>query len=161
MKFLLKIFQSVSDKMRMIGAACLVGMTALTCIDVVGRYFKHPLFGSVELVSFMGILAVAMALPHTQEAKGHIGVELLVRKLSRKTRAFVDLLTGIVSFAFFGMVTWQMFHYAIKMKNSGEVSMNLELPEYVLVFVVALCFVIFSMIIIKDITETIGKMRGK
>ncbi|MFP4349688.1 MAG: TRAP transporter small permease [Thermodesulfobacteriota bacterium] len=147
--------------MKPIGAACLVGMTGLTCVDVVGRFFRHPVFGSVELVTFMGIFVVAFALPYTHENKGHIGVEILVQRFSRKTRAVVDIVTGLVSFVFFALVTWRLFLYAFKMAESGEVSMNLELPEYVIIFVVALCFVVFSLIIIKDIIENIAILREK
>jgi len=161
MSSVLKWIQFLSNKMRPIGAACLVGMTALTCVDVVGRFFRHPVFGSVELVTFMGIFVVAFALPYTHENKGHIGVEILVRRFSRKTRAVIDMVTELVSFIFFGLVTWRMFLYAFKMEESGEVSMNLELPEYVIIFVVALCFVAFSLIIIKGFIEKITILRGK
>ncbi len=161
MSSVLKWIQCLSNKMRPIGAACLVGMTALTCVDVVGRYFRRPIFGSVELVTFMGIFVVAFALPFTHENKGHIGVEILVQRFSRKTRAVIDMVTELVSFVFFALVTWRMVLYAFKMAESGEVSMNLELPEYAIIFVVALCFVAFSLIIFKDIIEKVAILREK
>lgn len=156
-----KALQFVSDRMKMVGAVCLIGMVALTCVDVVGRYFKHPLFGSVELVTFLGVLAVAMSLPFTHETKGHIGVELFVRRLPRKSRSIIDLATGVLSLGLFALVTWRMLIYAIKMKQSGEVSMNLELPEYVIIFLVACCFVTFTLTIVKSIAQTVTELRKK
>lgn len=147
--------------MKVVGAAFLVGMTLLTCVDVVGRFFKHPVFGSVELVTLMGVFGVVFSLPFTHDTKGHIGVELFVTKLPRKTRAFIDLCTACCSFLFFGLVTWRMFDYAWKMMESGEVSMNLELPEYLTIVVVAFCFVVFSLIIFKGIVENFEEMRRK
>ena len=147
--------------MKVVGAACLVGMTLLTCVDVVGRFFKHPVFGSVELVTLMGVFGVVFSLPFTHETKGHIGVELFVAKLPRKTRALIDVCTGFFSFLFFGLVTWRMFDYAWKMMESGEVSMNLELPEYLTIVVVAFCVVVFSLIIVKGLVENFGEMRRK
>lgn len=147
--------------MKTVGAAFLVGMALLTCVDVVGRLFKHPVFGSVELVTLMGVFGVVFSLPFTHDTKGHIGVELFVAKLPRKTRAFIDICTAFFSFLFFGLVTWRMFDYAWKMMESGEVSMNLELPEYLFIFVVAFCFVVFSLIIIKGIVENFEEMRRK
>ena len=161
MSSLWKALQFVSDRMKMVGAACLFGMVALTCVDVVGRYFKHPLFGSVELVTFLSVLAVAMALPFTHETKGHIGVELFMRRLPRKTRGVIDLGTGILSLGLFALLTWRMLVYAIKMMHSGEVSMNLEFPEYVIIFAVACCFVAFTLTIAKRITETVKELREK
>ena len=161
MKSISKIIEFISDKLKMIGAASLVGMMALTCVDVVGRYFKHPVFGSVELVTFMGVFVVAMSLPFTHQTNGHIGVEIIISKLSRKSRAIVDIITGLLSFGLFSTVTWQMFEYSYKMRKSGEVSMNLELPEYMIIFMVAFCFVIFSCIIAKGVFQNFAKLRGK
>jgi len=161
MKGFWKVFQFISDKMKVIGAACLVIMTLLTCVDVVGRFLRHPVFGSVEIMGFLGTFAVAMALPVTHATKGHIGVEILVTKLSKKVCAFIDLCTSLLSLGLFILVSWQMFDYSWKFKASGEVSMNLELPEYLIIFVVACCFVVFSVFILKDVIENLKILRKK
>ncbi len=139
----------------------LVAMSGLTCVDVIGRFFRHPIFGSIELMSLMGALAVAMALPDTHAAKGHIGVEMFVNKLPTRKRAFVDLCTGLLSFGLIAVITWRMFDYSIKMAESGEVSMNLELPEYAIIFVVACSFIVFTLETIRSIVESFAKMRAK
>jgi TRAP-type C4-dicarboxylate transport system permease small subunit len=156
-----KTVEWIQDKLKMAGAACLIGMTLLTCADVVGRYFRHPIFGSVEVVGFMATLAVAMALPYTHKIKGHIGVEILWQVFSERTRRITDLCTGIISLALFGMVTWRMAVYAHTMKESGEVSMNLQLPEHLIVYAVAFCFTIFTLIILREIVQNIKKLRGQ
>ncbi len=161
MKAFWNIIQWISDRMKGVGAAFVVGMALLTCIDVVGRFFRHPVFGSVELVTLMGVFAVVFSLPFTHESNGHIGVELFVAKLPRRTRAFIDMCTAFAGLLFFGLVTWRMFDYAWKMRESGEVSMNLELPEYLTIVIVAFCFVVFSLIIIKGLIENFEEMRRK
>jgi len=135
-------------------------MTFLTCADVVGRAFGRPVFGSVEIVGFMATLAVVMALPYTQQVKGHIGVELLVRLLPEKTQAKVDICTGVLSLSLFGLVTWRMLVYARTMQESGEVSMNLELPEYLIIYLTAFCLLVFTFIILKDIVDNIRKLKA-
>ncbi len=145
--------------MKVVGAGCLIGMTLLTCADVVGRFFRHPIFGSVEIVGFMATLAVAMALPYTHQIKGHIGVEILVRTLSERTQSIVDICTGCLSLTLFGIVTWRMAAYARTMQKSGEVSMNLELPEYMVIYLMAFCFGVFTLIILREIIDDIKKLR--
>ncbi|MBT8372948.1 MAG: TRAP transporter small permease [Deltaproteobacteria bacterium] len=156
-----KIVQWVLDKMKIIGAACLVGMMLLTCVDVVGRAFGHPIFGSVEIVGFMATLAVVMAMPYTHQVQGHIGVEILVRLFSEKTQIIVDICTGIISLVLFAVVTWRMTVYANTMKKSGEVSMNLELPEHLVIYVTAFCLLTFTLIILRDIINNIRKLTSK
>jgi len=151
----------ILEKMKIVGAACLVGMTFLTCADVVGRFFLHPIFGSVEIVAFMATLSVAMALPYTHKIEGHVGVEILVRLLSDRTQAIIDICTGILSLCLFAIVTWRMTTYAHTMHESGEVSMNLELPEYYIIYAASFCLLIFTLIILQDLMNNIKKLKGK
>jgi len=146
--------------LKIIGAACLAGMMLLTCADVVGRAFGHPIFGSVEIVGFMATLAVVMAMPYTHQVQGHIGVEILVRLFSEKTQTIIDTCTGIISLILFAVVTWRMTVYANTMRESGEVSMNLELPEHLVIFVTAFCLLIFTLIILRDIINNIRKLKS-
>jgi TRAP-type C4-dicarboxylate transport system permease small subunit len=159
MEVIRKTLVLVSDKLKMVGAVFLFGMALLTCLDVIGRLFKHPIFGSVELVSFMGVIAIACSLPFTHQTGGHIGVELFMRKFSTKTRNIVALITESVSLLLFVLVAWRMFLYAGKMRESGELSMNLQLPEYVIIYILAGGFIIFTMVIINNIIQTITKIR--
>ena len=161
MNFFWEIIQWILDKMKIIGAACLVGMTFLTCADVVGRALGRPIFGSVEIVGFMAILSVVMALPYTHQVQGHIGVEIVVRLFSEKTQTIIDICTGLISLILFAVVTWRMTVYANTMKASGEVSMNLELPEHFVIYVTAVCLLIFTLIILQDLINNIRKLKSK
>ena len=160
MHIFFKAVQRISDGLRVMGLWCLVGMMLLTCVDVIGRKLGHPIFGSVELVGFMATMAVAFALPYTHQAKAHIGVEVLVQLLSPRTQTIIELCTHVVSLVLFAIVTWQMTLYAETMRASGTVSISLELPEYLVIYVVAVCFLLFSLMIVKDIVANIQTLRG-
>ena len=155
-----RVIEWIMDKLRTIGAACLVGMMALTCADVVGRLFGHPVFGSVELVSFMATLSVAMALPYTHKVGGHVGVEIIVRLLSERKQAAIAICTGILSLGLFSIVTWRMMTYARTMQLSGEVSMNLELPQHYIIYVTGFCFFIFALIILQELIHDFRKLKS-
>ncbi len=149
------------DKMKAVGAVCLVGMMGLTCADVVGRFFRHPIFGSVELVGFMATTAIAMGLPFTHKIGAHVGVELVVRLLSDKTQKVVDLFTRILSLVLFALITWRMGVYAHEMQKSGEVSMNLEFPEYVVIYITAFCILVQTLVILNEIKILVEYLRKK
>ena len=155
-----RVIEWVMYKLRTIGAACLVGMMALTCVDVVGRFFGHPVFGSVELVSFMATLSVAMALPYTHKVGGHVGVEIIVRLVSKRKQAVITICTGILSLVLFSIVTWRMVTYARTMQLSGEVSLNLELPQHYIIYATGFCFFIFTLIILQELILNIRKLKG-
>ena len=161
MNWIWKTLDIVSTKLRIVGAFSLGAMMLLTCADVVGRLFKHPVYGSVEVVSLLGVFVVASTLPFTHLSKGHIGVELVFRYFPRRAKFWVDTITGLLSLAVYGLVAWRMFDYASEMKASGEVSMNLQLPEYLIIFAAAICFGIFFIAILKGIKDNYDTMRKK
>jgi len=144
-----------------LGGAALVGMMVLTCVDVTTRALGRPIFGAVEIVSFMATIVLACAMPMTHVEKGHVGVDLVVRKLPNKSQLWIDLVTGLVSAALFGVVSWQMFDYALTMAGSGEVSMSLELPTHFIIFVVALAFGVLCLVILVEVWARINLLRGR
>ncbi|MCD4676287.1 MAG: TRAP transporter small permease [Desulfobacula sp.] len=158
MSTIFKVMDKFSDFLKMIGEITLVCMMMLTVVDVIGRYFKHPIFGSVELTGFFATIIVATALPYTYKMDGHVGVEILVRLLSQKAQLIIDLFTRSLSLALFSIITWQMFIYAHDIKISGEVSMNMEFPIYYIVYLLAFGLLGFSVTIIETIAKNITQL---
>ena len=151
----------ILDKLKIAGAICLMVMMLLTCVDVVGRMFRHPVFGSVEIVAFMATLTVAFALPYTHKLGGHIGVELVIRMLSKRTQIVIEICTGVVSLALFAVITWRMGIYAHTMNQAGEVSMNLRLPEHLIVYALSFCLLIATLTILRDVLLHIKKLSSE
>jgi TRAP-type C4-dicarboxylate transport system permease small subunit len=159
----MNIFSKSLDKfsglLKAIGAIALTAMMVLTVVDVIGRFFKYPIFGSVELVGILATIVVAAALPYTYKVDGHVGVEILVRLLSQRTQIIIDLFTQILSLFLFSLVTWQMFLYAKDIRETGEVSMNLEFPIYYIVYLLAFGLLIFSITIVEAIFKNIQQLK--
>lgn len=143
--------------LKRVGAAALAAMMLVTCVDVVFRFFNRPIFGAVEVVSFFATVVLACAMPLTDREKGHVGVDLLVRMFSSRTQAGVDVITGGLSTTMFAVVAWQMFIYGQAMRQSGEVSMSLEFPYYVLVYLVAVAFAVLALVLLAEVVNNLRK----
>lgn len=148
-----------SSLLKLIGGMALTCMMLLTVVDVIGRFFKQPIFGSVELVGFLATIVVATALPYTHKIDGHVGVEVLVRLLSAKAQIWFDIVTRSLSLVLFSIITWQMFLYAQDIRHTGEVSMNLEFPIYYIVYLLAFALAVLSVTILETILENITQLR--
>ena len=148
-----KAVEGLRSALKIGGAACLMGMTLLTCVDVVGRKLGHPIFGSVELVGFMATLAAALAMPYTHQMKGHIGVEILVRNFSQRTQTIVEICTNVAGLLFFSLVTWRLALYANTIHQSGQVSISLRFPEHLIIYIVAFCFLVFVLTLLEEIVS--------
>ena len=159
MSIILKVLNKSSNLLKNISAISLASMMFLTFVDVVGRKFGHPIFGSVEIVGFLAIITIAAALPYTHKIDGHVGVEILVRLLPDKAQTTIKIFTQFLTLVLFGLATWQMYKYAQDTLHSGEVSMNLGFPVYLLMYVVSFGLLIFSLTLIESIINDIIKLR--
>lgn len=89
------------------------------------------------------------------------GVELLVRLLVKKKQAILKLFTDTLSGIFFAVLAWRCVLYARDLKESGEVSMTMQLPFHPFVYLLAFSALavtfVFLMAIIKDLRKEPGK----
>jgi TRAP-type C4-dicarboxylate transport system permease small subunit len=141
----------LETRLKQLGAFCILAVSLVTGADIVGRFFDAPIFGSEEIVTFLSGMAIGLAMPYAHTRSSHIRVEILMRKFSKTTRKRVNLITDSLSFVFFAVVTWRMFEYGASTARSGEVSMNLELPEHLIIYGLAGCFAAFSLSLFRDV----------
>ena len=156
-----RLIYKLVDWVKHLGGVALVGMMTITTLDVITRYFGHPILGAVEIVSFMATILLACAMPMTQVENGHVGVDLVVRLLGPRTQALIDAITGFLSLTLFALICWQCVLYAQSMEKTGEVSMSLEFPSYIFIYVVAAAFGVLGLAVIPQFSNNLQTIFGK
>ena len=71
------------------------------------------------------------------------------------------IFTRCLSLVLMSILTWQMAVYARTMQASGEVSISLELPEYIVIYLTAFCCLVLCLTILKDIRDNLKKLTEK
>lgn len=137
----------LSDILKKAGGICLIGMMLLTCADVAGSLFGHPLLGSEELTGMGAFLLLAFALPSTEIEKGHVGVDLLYMHLPPRIKRFNDCAVAFLSALLFTLVSWQCWLYADEVGQSGQVSATLQFPTFYLIYGVSFACAILALVI--------------
>jgi TRAP-type C4-dicarboxylate transport system permease small subunit len=161
MLFFEKTVKLLSSFFNLFAAASLSAIILLTCIDVSMRYFlSRPLAGTYDLVSLMGAVIAAFAMPYTMLMRGHVAVDLFVRKLSHKKQLTVETVTHVVGILLFLILTWQCAGLASDMKAAGEVTPTLLLPFYPIVYCMSVCFFMLCLAILVNLLS-IWLERGK
>jgi TRAP-type C4-dicarboxylate transport system permease small subunit len=136
-----------------------MGMVLLTVADITGRMQQSPIFGSEEIVSFLAVLALGLSLPYAHTHRSHIGVEVFVQLLSTRVRRRLKLFREVLSVLFFGLATVMIGVYARDKQLSGEVSMNLGLPEHMLIYALAASFAVTTLVMLVDLVRFIAQWR--
>jgi len=139
--FFEKAVTGFSSFFNMIASVSLVVMMTLTCADVFMRYFaNNPITGTYDIVSLLGAVLVAFAMPYTMLKKGHVAVEILVQNLSRGNQLIVETFTHFLGISLFLVLVWQAIVLSRDMKAAGEVTPTLLVPFYPILYCMALCF---------------------
>ena len=161
MLFFEKTVKFLSTFFNLFAAASLMAIILLTCIDVSMRYFfNRPIAGTYDLVSLMGAVIAAFAMPYTMLMKGHVAVDLLVRTLSSKKQLVIETVTHVVGILLFLIMVWQCFALASDMKAAGEVTPTLLLPFYPVVYCMSVCFFVLSLALLVNLLK-IWLKRGE
>ncbi len=71
----------ISSFLRIVAGVLLVFIMSITCADVIGNFFGHPILGVEELVSVLASITIAFVLPIAHKNKAHIGIDILYRRM--------------------------------------------------------------------------------
>lgn len=143
------------------GAAIVVSMFLVVLNVILRKVFKSPILGAIEFTGFLSVLIISFGLAYCLLVNAHIAVDFIVEKFSGRTQGFIDSVTGIIVLAFMSIFTWQVFVHAAKVMNSGQLSPTTKFPFYIFIYVMAVCFLVFCLVYLIKIRESIGKARSK
>jgi TRAP-type mannitol/chloroaromatic compound transport system permease small subunit len=148
----------------LLGTVGMIASMLLGVADVVGtKFLDYPVPGTLEFTESTMVLIVFGALAYTQERRGHIRVELLYGAAGPRGKSFMELVTHVVAFAFFGLLAWQgigelQYSWEIREATMGTV----RFPLYPARFLLVLGALLLLLRLAFDIAADVGRLwRGE
>jgi TRAP-type mannitol/chloroaromatic compound transport system permease small subunit len=81
-----------------LGMILLIPMMLLTSADVMGRaVWSRPIYGTVELSSYMLAIFILLGVAYTHQVKGHVRVSMLLSRVPRRAGLVLDVITILLS----------------------------------------------------------------
>ena len=139
------------EYLNLLAGFCLVGMTALTCADVILRLFRRPILGTYEIVEFLGAAVAAFAMAHTTLERTHVAVEIVVMQLPAGAQKAIYGITHLLSLLIFVLLSIECIRYGNDFRTSGEVSMTLRFPFYPILYGISLASMAVCLVLVMDI----------
>jgi TRAP-type C4-dicarboxylate transport system permease small subunit len=161
MEVLEKIRDLLDKAFLALGGVAVLALMLLATGNVCGRVFGMPYRGTYELVASLGAVVTAFALGYTQRKKSHIVVDILTETFSGGAKKLLDGVSYLIGTVFFGVVSWVIFRWGIRIAGSGEVSETLKIPYYPFIYSVALGFAFLSLTLLLDFLHTVLKKGGR
>jgi TRAP-type mannitol/chloroaromatic compound transport system permease small subunit len=124
-----------------VGSVWVAALTVLICADILGRVlFRYPLAGVPEIVKVSIVAIVWLQIPHTLKTGGHLRSDIVLRYLSGRSRAVVDLFAYVLGAIIFGLLVYSGWDTMILAWEMGEFEGELpvRVPTYPLRSIVLL-----------------------
>lgn len=108
----------------------IIVITLLQVREVVARYvFDKPTIWNWELCTMLYALLFLMGGAWVMQEKKHVSTDIIYVRLSRRTRAYLDIVTYLCFFiVFVGVMLWQGSEMAIDSIKIRETSYTLWAP---------------------------------
>lgn len=143
-----------------IGVGLLIVLVLLTVADVVlRRFFDSPIRGYLELTEFILGIIVFLTLAYCAVQGGHIVVDVLVSRFPQRTQASIGAIVHFCSAGILGLISWQLFLHAMRVRDMGEISAILGIWLYPFVFIAALGTILLAMVFLIQSLYALAEVR--
>ena len=152
-----KIVNTICKKINWIAGIAISAMVLLICADIILRLLPKvkPIMGAFEVENWLAALAAAFAVAYIQTQKGHVPVDILVARVSKRTAAIISSITSPFLVGLSGMISWQCAAYGLYMLKSNEVSQILKFPYHFLLYGVAFCFAMLTLVFLVEFLNSL------
>ncbi len=156
------IVRRFNKLMHYVAGLALVVLLALTVSDITGRSgFDNPVPGTVEVTSLVLVVVVFLGLAHSEDLGDHISVDLLYVRVGKRFKAVLDVIADLISLAVIGLMSYQLYRFALRQQDAGAESPVLEWPVWPFVLVAALGALGYTISIgFKLILRAMGEPTG-
>ena len=141
----------VSRVLNSIAGGAVTVMMLLTVADVLLRAGGRPIIGTFEIVALLLALVIGFGIPQVSLDKGHVSMEVLVEKLSRKGKNIMHTFTRLLCLGLFAFIGINLFNVGARFHASGEVSATIKIPFYPVAYGVAVCCLLACLVFVFDI----------
>ncbi|MFH1031473.1 MAG: TRAP transporter small permease [Chloroflexota bacterium] len=119
-QMVVKVFYSVTNVIVWIGYIALALIVLTVFIDVGGRYLLNkPLTGAYDLVILAMTVLGGLAIMYTTVKRGHVGVDLLVVRFSKRAQIIMQIITSLLGVAVWAVLTYEAYLRAMVIMKSS------------------------------------------
>jgi TRAP-type C4-dicarboxylate transport system permease small subunit len=149
----LNVLRSISRLLNIIAGIAVTFMMLLTVTDVLLRAGGHPIIGTFEVVALSLALVIGFAIPQVSLDRGHVAMDFLLEKLTKRGKDVMNTFTRVLGLIFFAFIGFNLFNVAARFHASGEVSPTIKLPFYPVAYGVGVCCLLECFVFIFDIVR--------
>jgi TRAP-type C4-dicarboxylate transport system permease small subunit len=131
-------------------------MMVVTCVDVIGaKIFRHPLFGSIDMVQLSQLVAISFTGASALILGNHVQVEFFMVMLPKRLRALGDCIVHLLGFLLFALIVWRLSVYGYSLQIASEVSSTIRIPLYGFAYGFAVASVPVCLVLLTEMIKSL------
>ncbi len=150
-----KLVSKLSRFLAVIGGIALIFVMLLTVLDVILRYFGHPITGVYDLVALGGAIVIGFTMPLAAEKRIHVYMEMAVQAHSRTGKQVLQLFTRLIIFGISFIAAWNLVRLGLDFRHTGEVSLTIKIVYYPIAIGLGICFFIQMLVLVVHISQVL------
>jgi TRAP-type C4-dicarboxylate transport system permease small subunit len=144
-----KIFNDIA------GWAIVAAMVLVVLNVLLRAIFGKPILGTYEFTGFLTAVIVGFGIAFCLVLDAHISIDFLTEKLPKKVQNILGTVTNSLMFVLMSVFTYYIFQYATKLLKSNSVSATTQFPYYIIVYIIGVCFVVLSLVLLTKVKDCI------
>ncbi|MBN1848986.1 MAG: TRAP transporter small permease [Deltaproteobacteria bacterium] len=153
--------QKVNWVIAIVGATLVALTMFVTTIDVVGRYFRVPFTGTMEISELTLAIMIFLGWAYTQAEKGHISIDIVFNTLPKPIRKILDVMNPLFGIGLLGLVVWQGFIYSMETRVSQIATDNLGIPVWPFRFMIVIGGITFCSQLVFDFLDACRALKER
>lgn len=145
---------AISNVLNIIGMALLFVMMVMGAADVIGRYvFNRPITGTMERGEVLLAIIVFFGWGYTHINRGHVNVELFLKRFPPRAKAISNFVTTFLSLVFFGLIIWQAIVSSQLYAKGGRLIYVIHWPLAPFHYLVSVGAFVLCLVFIRDLVQ--------
>jgi TRAP-type C4-dicarboxylate transport system permease small subunit len=154
MKAIEKIFSKTASYMNTISAAGIFIIMFISVGNILLRaIFNSPILGTMEIVQYVMLLVVSLALADNELADGNVMVSFILEKMKPKAANILSIITTIVGIALIGFVTYNQYTMILAKYANNAATSVMMWPHWVLVLILTVGFFTLTLALILKLIK--------
>ncbi len=147
------IVSKLSAAMAALAGGTLIAVLLMTVLDVILRYFGHPIVGIYDIVALGGAVIIGFSMPLAAERKVHVYMEMGLQVYSRTVKRVLLLVTRVIIFGISFIVAWNLIQLGVDFHQTGEVSLTIKIIYYPIAIGLGACFIVQMLVLTVQIVQ--------
>ena len=143
----------LSQRFDQIAQVALAIMMMVVVANILLRAVWQSIPGTYEIAGYLGAIVIGFALAHCAVKGRFVAINILVERLPRRIQDIIGIIIGILSFGLFAVGAWYCGRLATDIWLAGEVSPTMRFPFFPLVYALAFCCLLLSLVLLMNVIK--------